>query len=117
MDKLPWAELTGLQKREAIALRLGWMWSPTTDGGMFLHFDRKSNMGCSPDMLPHWPTNDGLAFVEVWPKISPGLSLSQDDGGDPGVWDCVKERWIVVADTWADAICHAAYELLPLSAC
>ena len=63
----PWNELTDLEKRETIALRLGWIYS--SGKNWIFPPNRKHIRVSSVAKLPTWPTNDGLAFVEVCPKI------------------------------------------------
>ena len=99
----PWDELTALEKREAIAQRLGW------DGPK----------GDAAIRLPEWPTNDGLAFTEVWPKLfeagcemNVSLTALWTNVGGRGLLCAVGQRKFY-GRTWADAICRAAYELLP----
>ncbi len=128
MDKSPWAELTDLQKREQIALRLGWQDIHLLSSSQLLYgHDTPPPWIHFSKLVPRWPTNDGLAFEEVLPLL---------------IAECVKrKRWVLF--TWvdmndglleitadnsegdstqyrlkgvkaADAICRAAYELLPV---
>ena len=96
-----WDELTDLEKRAAIARRLGWTHRAYT---------------------PHWPTNDGLAFTAVWPKLDSGLLIGKchDVHGlhrTCGLWEFSHNGFELMyqSTTWADVICRAAYELLPSS--
>ena len=125
-SKKPWSELTDLEKREQIALRLGWTlaygrncWRPS---GCW-----HSPIAGSPHLLlkdlPDWPTNDGLAFEEVWPRLCESFSVvdlnwSRHESAmrrEISVITDVGETILFHENTWADAICHAAYETLPLS--
>ena len=118
-----WTELTDIEKREAISLRLGWefRWSDVWERQTWHHQDGHIPIPQGP---PDWPTNDGLAFAEVWPKILEmddsaalvhGLYHSDDPAAvvtivpGPGGSDLLLTA---SGETWADAICHAAYELL-----
>lgn len=93
----PWNELTGIEKREAIALRLG-LPVGTLCSEKNVHFEGSSydpsGYHCSvcewegdygsdygqikPHLFtcPDWPANDALAFTEVVPKIAEFLVKS-----------------------------------------
>lgn len=148
----PWSALTAVEKCEAIARRLGWTFdkvayvrvscddyhqhrehclepcSKNSDGAQERH--RYWRLGIKTRAtLPDWPTNDGLAFAEVWsviqrikgPKFSTYPALSaiaekfcvayhhEGDTLNPQGYRAV----LVSSNTWADAIRAAAYELLP----
>ena len=124
----PWDELRDTERREQIALRLGYTrqqefldWNDEFKrefpvGEMWVSPDRK--MAYPPDSLPHWPTNDALAFTAVWPKICTIESAIylQLRLGKPTVHrisnidDLTDTVW--TGTTWADAICQAACFLL-----
>jgi|SRR6185503_7922577 len=112
----PWDELSDLEKREALARRLGWTrWS---DGRWFKGQNNHTNP--ARGSLPDWPTNDGLAFTEVWPKIAQSIQYGQMKlwaaawEGYPELCPTVSnDERFYLGDTWAAAICRAAYELLP----
>ena len=118
----PWDGLTDLEKREAIARRLGWQNAFASIGGVRIGYPPTPAKTLQDTVVPDWPTNDGLAFAEVWPKILQtathdicALKLHSDPSSgnsSPSVEDeyC---RCVFVGPTWADAICRAAYELLP----
>lgn len=104
----PWETLSDQEKREAIALRLGWkkrieplgVYTPEPEGYI---------------ELPDWPTNDGLAFTEVWPKILEEKPMAQLSILEASLSVSEQEGvifWSYEGDTWADAICAAAYSLL-----
>src|ERR1051326_1984355 len=110
-----WTDLTDIEKREAIARRLGWEW-------VYGSTDKRTgwmvpdNPAIIVRRLPDWPTNDALAFTEVWPKIleQPHQPLVLGMGGYgvsvncPSVHredDYAEYHW--EGNTWADAICHA----------
>ncbi len=112
-----WVELTDMEKRETIAKRLGWTKLPK-------HWNRPNGLSTWVTEIPDWPTNDGLAFTEVWPKVlNKDRLLSLDQvGSDSKGWeprvvgfdlDPYEVYFRAIGDTWADAICRAAYELLP----
>lgn len=111
----PWDELSDLEKREAIAARIGWHhphWVEQRPDvvGEILHI----TLG----PLPDWPSNDGVAFTEVWPKLESlagELLLTKESGGRRRIgWnDYSGWEYITCDTTWAEAICKAAYELLP----
>ena len=111
----PWEELTPLEKQEAIAVRLGWIKLDSIYPTLWLYHSE-----CVEE-LPDWPTNDGLAFAEVWPKIVVGnsrapLGMGISIGRLPPIVPLIYDKefhTIRKGDTWADAICAAAYELLP----
>lgn len=129
MPKKPWTELTDLEKREVIALRLGAPLGPCNDSHLFEEFNGEGVVMCTrcqwsgnrtqlphPHTYPDWPTNDGLAFAEVWPKIC-ALDFNAAILPSHGMTSHGKPSVIVneesfVSDTWAAAICAAAYELL-----
>lgn len=112
----PWTELTNLEKREAIARRLGWVRNdrPDWDGDIQDGWYENTTRVLLIHKLPDWPTNDGLAFAEVWPLIAPRCALDLTNekpcASIINDWDDLR-AWF--GDTWADAICRAAYELLP----
>ena len=108
-----WNELSDFERRAQIALRLGWHKSKNGECWGKPHWNCKIN---TLRKLPGWPTDDGLAFSELWPKLlhtidslslrlSPILRI-------PAVWNVDEE--IASGDTWADAISHAFYNLVPL---
>ena len=114
----PWDKLTDLEKREAIARRLGWEYKSKNfrvNGGDILSSKFWCLLEIPHNELPGWPTNDGLAFTEVWPRIAQhGSQFLGLLGGKPSV--CEEDhgiRGVISGTTWADAICRAAYELLP----
>lgn len=98
-----WTELTDLEKREAISKLLG---RPV--GKAIFTVD--------------WPTNDGLAFAEVMPKLwalhhdivleIPGLRADDYTEKSVTLLSDDNDNHFFISDTWADAICRAAYELL-----
>ena len=114
-----WGSLTDMEKREEIARRLGWEqqydgWGGGNSSPVWVkHSSTIYPKICHIRDLPAWPTNDGLAFTEVWPRI---VEIYKDAKillwcGGPAV-DPGGELPYIMAKTWADAICHAAYELL-----
>ena len=114
----PWDELTDLDKRVAIARRLGWEYKSKNfrvNGGGILSSKFWCLLEIPHNELPGWPTNDGLAFTEVWPKLdelNQCFYLGKSSNGEA----VVASRGLVpgiYAKTYADAICRAAYELLP----
>ncbi len=134
-----WTELTALEKREAIALRLGWTphsytnrYNDNTEEfhRAWDHSDKKVwedpnhpwyqiKRVIDRSQFPDWPTNDGRAFEEVWPKIV-GMGTRVSMLGLLDGVPCVYSRKLstlswdirITGTIWADAICHAAYELL-----
>ena len=129
----PWSELAALEKRAAIALRLGWRQLPkgslelwyagsypaNKEGCPFVRYLSPQERLVSAEELPNWPTNDERAFAEVWKKIQNNFiylavvtTILHPDKGKPSVHTDagMSPRWI--GPTWADAICHAAYDLL-----
>lgn len=114
----PWIELTAMEKREAIALRLGFIGpieSRIVPGKMRWRYAEETYVcGKFPK---DWPTDDGLAFTEVWPLI-----LEADTQAELRM--CVRHGKPLLkarachldfhAETWADAVCRAAYDLLPV---
>lgn len=118
-----WVGLSDLEKREAIARRLGWECRTVRRAASDVEFTTWGIPGHGHHHgfnLPHWPTNDGLAFTEVWPRIlgrynQAMLSLANEKGPCVTIpyngWDYHPSNFI--SDTWSDAICRAAYELLP----
>lgn len=139
-NQKPWTDLTRLERRVKIALRLpDWRLLPI--GSTEYWYSDKPNTGCpfvrylspkkivhSADALPNWPTNDGLAFEEVWPKVLGQCNLSRlmfaCPPTVPAVWTQYRSRphpvlrdteeyiWeMVKGKTWAEAICHAWYKL------
>lgn len=129
--KKPWDQLTDLEKSEAIARRLGWIkgwklvprvringrWFDIPTWIMDHATAENPHAGCYPGCgLPNWHIDDGLAFREVWPMVNSSNNFElclHVRAGKPEVyyegskWD---KAW--PGETWADAICHAAYELL-----
>lgn len=128
----PWTELTDLERREAIARRLGWtdpvkgLWKigPMESNGRWSHQ--------AYSRLKDWPTNDGLAFADVWPLLvaftihhlqaicqltAMSRDLEYDHHGFEATVEFGREpnetHRIFYGTTWADVICRAAYELLP----
>ena len=113
----PWDEWRDTERREQIALRLGWVRSQS--GAWLFRGPGIVDFVCgSSALLPAWPTNDALAFTAVWPKICTIESAIylQLRLGKPTVHrisnidDLTDTVW--TGTTWADAICQAAYSLL-----
>jgi hypothetical protein len=127
----PWNELSDIEKREAIALRVGWkrMAGAINDPRHGIQDDWMSPENIigsaiygSYPLIPAWPNDDGQAFKDLWRKLlyqdeELCLGLSEDSDGD--LWPAVKhEGWIenpdrYMARSWASALCKAAYDLLP----
>ena len=119
MKTKPWDELSDIEKREAIALRLGWK-VKINEGPLAPWQSPNSEWHEEP---LGWPTNNGLAFEEVWLKLleTKGelcLCLLYDDVGKDILKSVANHDLDLTlfepyqSDTWADVICHAAYELL-----
>ena len=114
----PWSKLEPLEKREAIAVRLGWRHTPYQPY-------RWWQQDWSPEAnthteLPDWPTNDGLAITEVNRAIQMVPSIKYIGIG----WFSNGRRFVEVYNgsmhifdaelLLADGLCAAAYELLPV---
>ena len=129
--KKPWDSLTDMEKRKAIARRIGWTkgmklvprvcingtWRDIPTWIIDHTTAERPHAGCYAGYGPSdWPTNDILAFTEVWSKLNPSTNFDlclHVRGGKPEVYyegSRLDRAW--PGDTWADAICHAAYELL-----
>ena len=117
-DKKPWAELSSTEKQEQIALRKGWI--RQTILGMWVMPPGEPRRGGQQAMtrnLPNWPTNDDLAFTKVWPgiiEIDPDARIELCSYGK-SVYLPRRDPFMprnICGTTWADAICHARYELL-----
>lgn len=130
MNLKPWTDLTDIERREAIACRIGWTffgegacvqhpdYCQDLDGGISSHWHNAVGHIISPQALPDWPTNNNLAFVEVWPKLGSKCMLAFSPSGSRVVYDWDKYYRddpgpITPTYTWANAICQAAYVLLP----
>ena len=111
---------TDLERNEQIALRLGWICKP--QGAYKEWFTPRGEswtgqINCNyPKPLPNWTTNNGLAFAELWPKIvevrpEASLYLKRDQKDAPTVY---TTQYMVTGKSWAEAICRAFIELVPL---
>ena len=107
----PWETLTDLEKREAIARRLGYS-HPFGSAVIDPAIEDSS-----------WPTNDGLAFEEVWPRLIGEIHDCRlwEDQGETNNGRLRKLQLpydgnsssVFYGFTWSEVICRAAYELLP----
>ncbi len=114
MSLKPWDELSDVEKREAISRRVGWP----------LEYWRVLR---GDDWCPNWPFDDALAFTDVWPRLEaeserkiPNLyriRLGRNALNSPTVFYQLKDSNCLhlghPGTTYAQAICSAAYELLP----
>lgn len=125
-----WDELTNLEKREAIARRLGEE-KPDDSllnsdlilaGGQsspkgYWHGVMRYDEGDVPRWEPsHWTTSDGRAFAEIFvPHLRPlGINISQRGENSSPMLEFKdhsdNRTWL--GSTYADAICFCAYDLL-----
>ena len=114
-DKKLWTSLSDWEKRERVGLRIGWKRCGNGEGWYEPTHRRRRYLD-----LPPWPTDDGLAFEEVWSKIVALdlMAILQVEEGKPALLalpsdhKSVHKTWL--GDTWADAICHALYDLVDM---
>lgn len=120
----PWKELNAQKRREAMALLLYWgiierrTGDPSDAPWMeYLHPDG----GRLYRELPDWPNDDGLSFTEIWTPFlveRKNLYLGFGDHSIPWRYAVLKMSpelemdYAHQGDTWAEAICKAAYEIL-----
>lgn len=132
----PWIELTDTEKREAIAVLLGWRFVYSfVSNGWFIQTPDQA-CGVSPQyavtalpecankwegsehrLLGRWPTDDGQAVADVWPKIveeygAAGIHSSPSSHAIVLFGGSQPYHVIATSASLADAICQVAYERL-----
>lgn len=129
MHRKPWDELSDLEKREAMVRILGWNMEvlesaysdwPTNDWFAFKDvWPKLSGMSTTEETIDNSPETLHLLLGQNYDGKPCVLRMvSYWDGGFPDPRPNDKEDYhrseSFVGSTWADAICKAAYMLIPV---